>query len=103
RSNVVRAIAPVGGLMPRPVAGLCTPAKPIGALVIFGDRDPTQPYAGKPGAFGLFGADSSATFWSDAAHCRATSPDERKTFGGTNVDVIKQSQCDGSVGIERQR
>ena len=103
RANSVRAIAPVGGLMPRPVAAECAASRPLGVLVIFGDRDATQPYAGSPGAFGLLGADSSATFWSTAAQCRFESGDERKVFGGTRVDVLTQDQCDGGVSIERHR
>ena len=39
----------------------------------------------------------------DAAQCRTGSPDERKTFGGTQVGVMKQDQCDGGVSVERHR
>ena len=103
RSGMVKAIAPVGGLMPRPVAALCNPTEPIGALVIFGDNDQTQPYNGTLGPFGLFGADSSAIFWSKANHCTVEHPDEDKTFGSTRVRVMIHEACDGGTTIERHR
>src|SRR5262245_43850201 len=81
RSSIVKAIAPVGGLMARPVAALCVPTQPIGALVIFGDQDQTQPYGGRAGPFGLLGADSSAIYWALAAHCRTEVPDEDRSYG----------------------
>jgi polyhydroxybutyrate depolymerase len=103
RGNIVKAIAAIGGLMPRPVAAQCTPAQPLGALVIFGDLDQTQPYGGRVGPFGLFGADSSAIFWSTAANCQTVIPDEERTFGETVVRVAQRTDCDGSVHIERHR
>ena len=75
----------------------------MGALVIFGDNDQTQPYNGTPGPFGLFGADSSAIFVSNAAHCRVEHPTERKTFGATQVDVLIRDSCDGGKVVERHR
>jgi polyhydroxybutyrate depolymerase len=101
RPGLLRAIAPLGGLMPRPIAALCTSPQPVGALVIFGDADPTQPYNGSPGQFGLFGVDSSAIFWSDVANCRVERPSERKTFGSTQVDVLRREDCDGGKIVER--
>jgi polyhydroxybutyrate depolymerase len=103
RADVVKAIAPVGGLMPRPVAAQCAPAKPLGALVIFGDLDQTQPYGGRVGPFGLFGADSSAIFWSAAANCRTEVPEDERTFGGTVVRVAQRTDCDDAIQIERHR
>jgi polyhydroxybutyrate depolymerase len=103
RSGMVRAIAPVGGLMPRPVAGLCAPNDPTGALVMFGDMDQTQPYNGTPGEFGVFGADSSAIFWARANHCGIEHPDEEKTFGSTRVRVTSYEACDGGTTVERHR
>jgi polyhydroxybutyrate depolymerase len=103
RSGMVRAIAPVGGLMPRPVAGLCEHNDPTGALVMFGDNDQTQPYNGSPGEFGVFGADSSAIFWARANNCGVEGPDEEKTFGSTRVRVTVHTACDGGVTVERHR
>jgi polyhydroxybutyrate depolymerase len=103
RAGMVKAIAPLGGLMPRPVAAQCAPTHPVGALVIFGDLDQTQPIDGRPGPFGLLGADSSATFWSTAAHCLTTSPDEQRAFGSTQVRIVERSNCDGGVTVERHR
>jgi polyhydroxybutyrate depolymerase len=103
RSNVVRAVAPVGGLMPRPVADLCAPVKPIGALVIFGDLDQTQPYGGRIGPYGLLGADSSAIFWSQAANCKVEQAEESRSFGATQVSVMQREDCDGGVRIERHK
>ena len=103
RPGLFRAIAPVGGLMPRPVAALCTAAQPVGALVIFGDNDQTQPYNGIPGPFGLLGADSSALFWSSAANCRVEHASELKTFGATRVDVVLRDNCDDGKIVERHR
>ena len=102
RSSMVKAIVPVGGLMPRPVAALCTPTQPIGAMVIFGDQDPTQPYAGRAGPYGLFGADSSALFWSNASQC-GFATEQRQTFGNTQVDVMQIEQCRDGVRVERHR
>jgi polyhydroxybutyrate depolymerase len=103
RSSAVKAIAPVGGLMPRPVAQQCAPVRPIGALVIFGDLDQTQPYGGRAGPYGLLGADSSAIFWSVAANCRVEIPDEVRAFGETAVRITEQTDCDGGVHVERHR
>lgn len=103
RSSVVKAIVPVGGLMPRPVASLCTPSRPLGALVIFGDQDQTQPYEGRPGPFGLLGADSSAIFWATSAKCRTETTEEAKTFGTTIVRVVERDDCDGDISVERHR
>jgi len=103
RSDIVRAIVAVGGLMPRPVAELCAPTAPVGVLVIFGDHDPTQPIAGKPGPFGLLGADSSAIFWSNFAHCRVNSADEPRLYGRTEVSIMQRTECDGGVTISRHR
>lgn len=102
RSGMIEAIAPVGGLMPRPVAALSQPASPLGALVIFGDNDQTQPYNGTAGAFGLF-ADSSAIFWSKANHCSVQHPDDERTFGSTRVRLMIHEDCDGGTTIERHR
>ena len=103
RGNIVQAIAAIGGLMPRPVAAQCTPTQPLGALVIFGDLDQTQPYGGRVGPYGLFGADSSAIFWSSAANCQTVPAEEERTFGETVVRVAQRTDCDGNVHIERHR
>ena len=103
RGNIVQAIAAIGGLMPRPVAAQCAPTEPLGALVIFGDLDQTQPYGGRAGPYGLFGADSSAIFWSSAANCQTEIPEEERTFGETVVRVAQRTDCDGNVHIERHR
>ena len=103
RSGSVKAIAPVGGLMPRPIAQQCTPVRPIGALVIFGDLDQTQPYDGRVGPYGLLGADSSAIFWSTAGNCRTVIPEDARSFGETVVRVAERTDCDGGIHVERHR
>lgn len=103
RAGRVKAIVPVAGLMPRPVAAACTPAQPVDVLVIMGDEDPTQPFGGRPDPFGLFGADSSASFWADVAQCEATDPNPPNSHGATHVGVVRWTGCTGNARVERHR
>ncbi|MCF4166039.1 dienelactone hydrolase family protein [Zavarzinia compransoris] len=45
-ADLVAAIAPVIGAVPKPIAGACRPSRPISVLAVNGVEDPIVPFAG---------------------------------------------------------
>lgn len=70
RSQDIAAIGVVGASVSIPVVSGCNPLRPVPAIFILGDRDPSFPW-GDAAAVpqGLMGGEASATFWSDIAAC----------------------------------
>ncbi|MDF1503182.1 alpha/beta fold hydrolase [Roseisolibacter sp. H3M3-2] len=96
RADRLAAAAPLGAVMPRPVAAACAPARPLSLLVAFGSADASQPWDGHAGEFGLLGVDGSAAFWARAASCGAPAAD-------ASGDVLTWGGCAGGARVARRR
>ena len=110
RSEVFRAVAPVGAVMGLDLSRRCTPKKPVSLLSIVGTEDGLMPVEGGSitGPFGfkdhgqVLSSEETMRFWSKVLSCEPPAKKEIPGAPGSDTHTTdEQAQCRGGKRLAR--
>ncbi len=103
-SDMIVAVAPVAGEMPKVIAPGCSPARPVPVIIFHGTKDPYALYDGGKSGRGIFifSAEDTARFWAEKNSCDPSPmvknfPDTVKD--GTTVTQILYTHCKQNADV----
>lgn len=103
-SDLIAAIAPVAGEMPKVISPGCSPARPVPAVIFHGTKDPYALYGGGESGRGIFilSAEENAKFWAEKNSCSLTPVVKNlpnTADDGTTVTQISYTNCKGGADV----